>query len=521
MGPTGQRTQVAMKSFRRLTFFAVIATYLLIFIGGLVRVSGAGLGCPDWPRCFGRWIPPLSPHDLPADIDPSQFNFTLAWIEYFNRLCGVTVGFLILAVAIVALVRYRREPGILWPSLAAALLTAYQGWQGGRVVASELQSLLVSAHLLISFLIVSLLIYVGWRSYVLANNLAGTPTAALPRFRLWVFLLWLGGLAQILLGTLVRSGIEQISGQYPLLSDLEWLSRVGAPYDLHMISGSLLAIAAIIVGPAILRLVARPAPLLRQTVWALLLLMIAQILIGFILVALGLTPVLQLFHLWIAGLFIGLVLLLYLNLGYPTAEPGVAAPRMSRTALAPALLMAAIVALAIVVTTRAEASRRNIPVLYDLPTFTAVESHGEPFTLDQLRGKISIVDFFFTGCHGPCPYMGATYAELYRLYAHSEKLQLVSFTVDPDNDSLSVMRAYAERFGVTDNRWRFVWMPPGLISRFCEEAFKVSGDLPGMHSTKFVLVDAEGRIRGYFDYDNPNAIDLLKRQAQQLVRDLP
>jgi len=510
-----------MKAFRRLTFFAIIATYLLIFIGGLVRVSGAGLGCPDWPRCFGRWIPPLSVSDLPAEIDPAQFNFTLAWIEYVNRLCGVTVGFLILAVAIVALVRYRRETRILWPALAAALLTAYQGWQGGRVVASGLESLLVSTHLLISFVIVSLLIYVGWRSYQVAQNVTASQPPAPPRMRLWVLVLWMGGLAQIVLGTLVRSGIERVSEQFPLLSDLEWLSRVGAAYDLHMISGSLLALASIVVGLAILRMVAHPSVLLRQTVWGMIILMAAQMLIGFVLLAFGLTAVLQLFHLWMAGLYIGLVLLLYLHLASPATESPTAAPRTARMVAPIVIMLAAVSLLAILVTGRADASRRNIPVLYEVPAFTAIESHGEPFGTESLRGKISVVDFFFTSCRGPCPYMGATYAELYRLYAHSDKLQLVSFTVDPETDSLPVMRAYAERFGVTDNRWRFVRMPSDQISRFCEEGFKVSGDLPGMHSTKFILVDAEARIRGYFDYDNPAAIELLKQQVQQLVRELP
>ncbi len=75
-----------MKRFRHLALFATFATYFAIFMGGLVRVSGAGLGCPDWPKCFGRWFPPTSLSQLPPEIDPSLFNLTLAWIEYINRL---------------------------------------------------------------------------------------------------------------------------------------------------------------------------------------------------------------------------------------------------------------------------------------------------------------------------------------------------------------------------------------------------------------------------------------------------
>ena len=86
-----------LTSFQRLALWTTATTYFLILVGGLVRASGAGLGCPDWPRCFGSWIPPASAADLPPQFDPALFNPTLMWTEYLNRLLGVTVGFLILA----------------------------------------------------------------------------------------------------------------------------------------------------------------------------------------------------------------------------------------------------------------------------------------------------------------------------------------------------------------------------------------------------------------------------------------
>ena len=85
-----------MKLFRLSTIISAVLTYLIIFIGGMVRVSGAGMGCPDWPKCFGRWIPPTSLSQIPDYIDPAKFNIVLAWIEYLNRLFGVLVGFSIL-----------------------------------------------------------------------------------------------------------------------------------------------------------------------------------------------------------------------------------------------------------------------------------------------------------------------------------------------------------------------------------------------------------------------------------------
>src|SRR6185436_11022631 len=87
--------RVRLTSFQRLALWTTTTTYFLILVGGLVRASGAGLGCPDWPRCFGSWIPPASAADLPPQFDPALFNSTLMWTEYLNRLLGVTVGFLI------------------------------------------------------------------------------------------------------------------------------------------------------------------------------------------------------------------------------------------------------------------------------------------------------------------------------------------------------------------------------------------------------------------------------------------
>ena len=148
-----------LTTFQRLALWTTAATYFLILVGGLVRASGAGLGCPDWPRCFGSWIPPASAADLPAQFDASQFNPTLMWTEYLNRLLGVTVGFLILATTISAWRNHRHEPRIVWTTTIALLLTGFQGWLGGRVVAHDLAAWIVTVHMIVALIIVQLLLY--------------------------------------------------------------------------------------------------------------------------------------------------------------------------------------------------------------------------------------------------------------------------------------------------------------------------------------------------------------------------
>lgn len=163
-----------MSRFQKLAIAATCATFLLMGIGGFVRAAGAGLGCPDWPHCFDRWIPPTDASQLPPHIDPALFNFEKAWIEYLNRLVGVFTGFLILGAALLAWRDHRGQPHILWPALAALVLVAVQGWLGGLVVKYQLDPRLVSVHLFLA-LVLGAVLLLG--SLVLVGLLASRLSA--------------------------------------------------------------------------------------------------------------------------------------------------------------------------------------------------------------------------------------------------------------------------------------------------------------------------------------------------------
>jgi len=120
-----------LNRYQKVALTTVGATIFLIFVGGLVRASGAGLGCPDWPKCFGMWIPPTAASDLPSQFDVSQFNVFKTWTEYVNRLIGVVIGLLITATFVLSF-RYRKtEPAVLYSSALAFVLVLVQGWLGG------------------------------------------------------------------------------------------------------------------------------------------------------------------------------------------------------------------------------------------------------------------------------------------------------------------------------------------------------------------------------------------------------
>ena len=301
-----------MRLYKRFALLSVLATYFLIYLGGLVRVSGAGLGCPDWPKCFGRWIPPLNPSQLPPEFAPQTFNFTLAWIEYINRLIGVLIGFFILITAILALIYFRKKLSVLIPSLLAALLVAYQGWQGSQVVASELEPIIVSIHMVIAFVIISLLIYAALQAHFV--DVTPEQIGFFPKnTSLFVLILWLGTILQVLLGTQVRGAIEHAIREYPLLFGAELLDKVGNITRIHMSTGIIFIIALVAVSWFILLKSRDISNLVRQTTWGLLIVSVAQLIVGHFLIFIGLPEIVQLLHLWLSSLMIGALLVLYVS----------------------------------------------------------------------------------------------------------------------------------------------------------------------------------------------------------------
>lgn len=301
-----------MKNFGFLALVATLATYFLIFLGGLVRVSGAGLGCPDWPKCFGRWIPPFSVNQLPAAIDPNLFNFTLAWIEYINRLAGMIVGFLIAAAALWAIIKYIKFSRIVVPSVLAAILVAFQGWQGGQLVASRLEPFLVSFHLIIAFLIAGLMLFVTQQAYYIdfKNTESGSTY---PRgLKTWFSLIGLLALIQIFMGTQLREAIEISLKKYPLLTNSEALLQIGAIKYVHPAIGIALAVAAFIISLYVLLKSIALSSLVWQSCWTLIGLSIVQLVIGIIMLFAGLPQTMQVLHLWVAALMFGVILIIYI-----------------------------------------------------------------------------------------------------------------------------------------------------------------------------------------------------------------
>jgi cytochrome oxidase Cu insertion factor (SCO1/SenC/PrrC family) len=159
-----------------------------------------------------------------------------------------------------------------------------------------------------------------------------------------------------------------------------------------------------------------------------------------------------------------------------------------------------------------------LPVLSELPAFSLTERSGQTITKDSLDNQVWIADFIFTYCAGPCPRMTAGMVELQKRLSDVSSARLVTFTVDPDRDTPEVLSKYADEHGADKHRWLFLTGAREAIESLAVNGFKMgSVENPMNHSTRFVLVDGEGRVRGYYDLDEPDGLSKLENDVRTLV----
>lgn len=305
-----------MNRFTRFSFAATAATYILIFVGGLVRVSGAGLGCPDWPKCFGRWIPPTDISQIPANIDPSQFNFALAWIEYINRLIGMTVGLLIGATAIWALIAYRKHLRVVISSGLAGILVAYQGWQGSHIIESQLDSTIVSIHMGLAFIIAMLMMYTTQQAYYIHRQASGEISGETKKLRLLVAGLAIVSMVQVISGAMLREALEWAALAFPLLSDAEVLTKIGSVQYVHTVIGIAVVLLTWKIGSMILNSIPTRTSAVGQATIAAMVTASLQLVVGPVTIMFGAPQLMQLIHLVLSALFMGILVLMFSGLKY-------------------------------------------------------------------------------------------------------------------------------------------------------------------------------------------------------------
>jgi cytochrome oxidase Cu insertion factor (SCO1/SenC/PrrC family) len=169
------------------------------------------------------------------------------------------------------------------------------------------------------------------------------------------------------------------------------------------------------------------------------------------------------------------------------------------------------------------------PPLGHVADFQLIERSGKSVSRDDLEGKVWVAAFFFTRCAGPCTQLSGAMAKLQDQLASQKDARLVSFTVDPDHDTPEVLSAYANKFAADPERWLFLTGDRAKLYALIQDSFKLgvaqaegTARTPGnevLHSTRLVVVDRHGNIRGYFDGTDEKALGELRKKVGTLLRE--
>ena len=321
------------RRFIRINLITIVATLLVILAGGIVRSTGSGMGCPDWPKCFDQYIPPTSVDQLPADYKekfvsgrikknekfanllekmgkgdlaekirkdqsitvPEEFNPVNTWIEYINRLTGVLLGLFLLITAYNSRIYIKTAKRIFVLSILNIFVVGLQGWLGSIVVSTNLTQWVVTVHMLLALVILAILIY----TYTFAMHLHKERSVIMYR------VLWLKAflaftivitIAQIILGTEVREYIDTIAKSLQYGARNTWISKVGNMFIYHRDLAILVAVCNFIVYKMVIdRFSGKAWPLMTANY--IIVTLIIQIVSGFILSYFSLPPYAQTIHL--------------------------------------------------------------------------------------------------------------------------------------------------------------------------------------------------------------------------------
>lgn len=276
-----------LNSFQKTALTTVLATLFLILVGGVVRSTGSGMGCPDWPKCFGSWVPPTTVEQLPEgykkiyadqrleknekivsyletlgfdelahDIenDPNvkreeEFNVTKTWIEYINRLTGAIIGILVFLTFLLSISYWSSSPSITISSFLAVFLTGFQGWLGSIVVSTNLLPGTITVHMVLAMVIVNLLLYAAFKATKQYVRIGINSSAKKKLWYVGLVILVLTTI-QMILGTEVREEVDLIKNAIPELVPPRstWIESLGQIFKTHRTFSWLLVISGAYLG---------------------------------------------------------------------------------------------------------------------------------------------------------------------------------------------------------------------------------------------------------------------------------
>jgi len=347
------------KKFQSVNLLSVVALFVLILAGGIVRSTGSGMGCPDWPKCFGQYIPPVKVSQLPenyrtqyadhqlkknlrfakvldafgyaslaskiksntsqSSYQQEEFNPAKTWTEYINRLIGAITGIFLLLTALYSFYYWKISKAIVVLSVFNLFLVALQAWIGSIVVSTNLVPWVVTVHMLLALGILAIGIYTLHKSKLLQTGKNIHPNLLLMVTISGALLL---DIIQITIGTEVREKIDEYAAGIKGNFRQEWINGAGKVLLDHK-NIALLVVLINIVLYAIIRKNFNRSSVQQQLMSISFILIMFQIFAGMALTYLSLPPVAQAAHILLASLLFGAQFYLLLNLFHSAETSGV------------------------------------------------------------------------------------------------------------------------------------------------------------------------------------------------------
>ncbi len=332
--------------FQKTNLLTIILLFILILAGGIVRSTGSGMGCPDWPKCFGCYVPPTNVSQLPKDykekyvavrvaknqkfaktldvfgfgdlanrlrqdksiLNPEEFNAAKTWTEYINRLIGAITGLFLFATAVFSLGYWGKNKLIIFMSVFNWILVGLQGWLGSIVVSSNLVSWIVTVHMMLALAILAVAIL----TYHLAKVYGKNELKTLPLIKIITWVCLVISTIQIAFGSGVRESIDAVATRLSGHRD-GWVNSAGDIFLQHRNMAILVLLANVTLYALIRRHFSRHSVQQQLMSFTFLIIML-QIVTGIILSYLALPPIAQALHIVLASLMFGAQFYLALNL---------------------------------------------------------------------------------------------------------------------------------------------------------------------------------------------------------------
>ncbi|MCU0428209.1 MAG: COX15/CtaA family protein [Candidatus Kapabacteria bacterium] len=235
-----------MKLFNRISILVLFLSFSVILAGSVVRMTGSGMGCPDWPKCFGQYIPPTDISQLPPNYkilfavqgkEIADFDAFKTWVEYINRLLGAILGLAIIVLTAISIRLFKIDKVLALLSAALLVVTGFVGWLGSVVVATDLEPVKITFHMLSSVVIIGLAVTLTFRSNHLTMDTVeenNHSRVVLPSFLPYIIVISLVfTILQIILGTQVREQIDIIAKQLEGRWRERWIEQLDSIFLVH------------------------------------------------------------------------------------------------------------------------------------------------------------------------------------------------------------------------------------------------------------------------------------------------